>query len=73
MIGMELDVFCFEEQYVFEQVMVKQMVQIIDQVKSNQCWLFECDICYVSVQFQQDNVDIFQGVVSQQVLDVVFY
>ncbi len=49
------------------------MVQTTDQAKSNQCRLFERDTRYASAQPQQNNADIFQGVVSQQALDVVFH
>ncbi len=56
----------------FEQAMVKQMVQTTDRAKSNQCRLFERDTRYASAQPQQDNADIFRSVVSQQALDVVF-
>lgn len=53
--------------------MVKQMVQTTDRAKSNQRRLFERDTRYASAQPQQDNADIFRGVVSQQALDVVFH
>ena len=49
------------------------MVQTTDQAKSNQRRLFERDTRYASAQPQQDDADIFQGVVSQQALDVVLH
>ena len=73
MTGTEPDAPRTEEQYAFEQAMVKQMVQTTDQAKSNQRRLFERDTRYASAQPQQDNADILQGVVSQQTLDIVFH
>lgn len=60
MTGTEPDAPRPEEQYAFEQAMVKQMVQTTDQTKGNQRRLFERDTRYASAQPQQDNADIFQ-------------
>lgn len=59
MTGTEPDAPRSEEQYAFEQAMVKQMVQTTDRAKSNQCRLFERDTRYASAQPQQNNADIF--------------
>lgn len=60
MTGTEPDAPRSEEQYAFEQAMVKQMVQTTDRAKSNQCRLFERDTRYASAQPQQNNADIFE-------------
>src|SRR5699024_11251757 len=73
MTGTEPDATRSEEQYAFEQAMVKQMVQTTDQTKGNQRRLFERDTRYASAQPQQNDADILQGVVSQQALDVVHH
>ena len=73
MTGTEPDAPRTKEQYALEQAMVKQMVQTTNQTKGNQRRLFERDTRYASAQPQQDDADIFQGVVSQQALDVVLH
>ena len=73
MTGTEPDAACAQEQNAFEQTVVYQVVKTAGQTQRNQRRLIQGNPGHASAQPQQNNADVFQRVVRQQALDIVFH
>ena len=73
MTGTEPDAASPQEQNAFEQAVVYQVVQTAGQTQRDQRRLIQGNSGHASAQTQQNNADVFQRVVRQQALDIVFH
>ncbi len=73
MAGAEPDAARAEEQSAFKQAMVDEVVQASDKPGGNQRRLVKRQPGDARAKTEQDDADVFQGVVRQQTLDVVLH
>ena len=62
-----------EEQGSFKQAMVDQVIHAADKAQHHQGWVMSRHAGDECPEAEQDNADVFQGVVRQQALNIVLH